>query len=84
MHTLFYAGSMFDNISTAPSADVSARTSKRVSNASFMGVPSTPPPSILSPQLSVNTDNGQYYYAFSFIIDHNSNVGLNCILARVQ
>ena len=54
----FSLGSMFDNLSTTASTDVSARTSKRVSNASFMGVPSTPPPSIISPQLSVSTDNG--------------------------
>ena len=52
-------GSVFDSISTAPSVEVSARTSKRVSNASFMGVPTTPPPSILTPQISVSTDNGK-------------------------
>ena len=57
-----WIGSVFDNIST----DVSARNSKRVSNASFMGVlPSTPPPSIISRELSVSTDNGEYQLEYS-------------------
>ena len=57
-------GSVFDSIS----ADVSARTSKRVSNASFMGVlPSTPPPSIVSRELSVSTDNGEHHLVYFFL-----------------
>ena len=61
LYDLYIIGSVFDNIST----DVSARTSKRVSNASFMGViPSTPPPSIMSRELSVSTDNGKHPNSF--------------------
>ena len=71
---IFYdlcVGSVFDNLST----DVSARTSKRVSNASYMGVlPSTPPPSIISRELSVSTDNGQHPHTFIYhIVPYSRN-----------